>query len=177
MTIDMNSVGYQIQSLRKKKGLTQTQLGEKLNVSFQAVSKWERGECLPDIQTLSDLAEVLDTIIDNILSGGQRRVNPKGNKTMDEIKQGVNCLITMGNCLGKENLIYRCAVDGISEKLNMELESYLSNPSTYEAVVAEAAIQCILSGYYIDEKDIQRSFISSHFAMVVNEYAKKQLES
>ena len=46
--IDTILVGKQIASLRKAKGLTQNQLGERLNISFQAVSKWERGEALPD---------------------------------------------------------------------------------------------------------------------------------
>ena len=41
--MDMNMVGNQIAYLRKEKGLTQTELGERLNLSFQAVSKWERG--------------------------------------------------------------------------------------------------------------------------------------
>lgn len=44
--IDTILVGKQIASLRKAKGLTQNQLGERLNISFQAVSKWERGDSL-----------------------------------------------------------------------------------------------------------------------------------
>lgn len=39
----MNEVGQYIKKLRKNKGLTQTQLAEKLNISFQSVSKWENG--------------------------------------------------------------------------------------------------------------------------------------
>lgn len=57
--IDTILVGKQIASLRKAKGLTQNQLGERLNISFQAVSKWERGEALPDISILVDLANIL----------------------------------------------------------------------------------------------------------------------
>ena len=43
MPINEKRVGEQIAALRKAKGLTQNQLGERLSVSFQAVSKWERG--------------------------------------------------------------------------------------------------------------------------------------
>lgn len=43
MSVNTEKVGNQIISLRKAKGLTQAQLGERLSVSFQAVSKWERG--------------------------------------------------------------------------------------------------------------------------------------
>ena len=46
MSLDLNAIGYQIQSLRKQKGFTQNTLGDKIGVSFQAVSKWERGGSL-----------------------------------------------------------------------------------------------------------------------------------
>ena len=42
----MNKIGQFIKKLRKEKGLTQSQLAEKLNISFQSVSKWETGGSL-----------------------------------------------------------------------------------------------------------------------------------
>lgn len=174
MALDLTTIGFQIQSLRKSKGYTQNQLGDMVGVSFQAVSKWERGETLPDIGTFVTLAEVLDTTIDNLLHGGKKVTEYKGRKTIDEIKKGINCLIDMGNLLGRENLLYRCAIDGIDEKMNMEIEDYLSQPYTYEAMVAEAAIQCILSGYYIDVKDIEKGFISEHWKQTVTDFAVRK---
>ena len=50
-----------IKALRKTKGLTQDELAIRLNVVRQTVSKWERGECMPDISLLADLAAVLET--------------------------------------------------------------------------------------------------------------------
>ena len=173
MELNLSTIGYQIQSLRKSKGYTQNQLGDMVGVSFQAVSKWERGETLPDIATFAILAEVLDTTMDNLLHGGKKVTEYKGRKTMDDIKKGINCLLDMGNLLGRENLLYRCAIDGIDEKMNMEIEDYLSQPYTYEAMVAEAAIQCMMSGYYIDTKDIEKAFISEHWKQVVSDYANK----
>jgi len=173
MALDLTTIGFQIQSLRKSKGYTQNQLGDMVGVSFQAVSKWERGETLPDIATFAILAEVLDTTIDNLLHGGKKVTEYKGRKTMDDIKKGINCLLDMGNLLGRENLLYRCAIDGIDEKMNMEIEDYLSQPYTFEAMVAEAAIQCMMSGYYIDSKDIEKAFISEHWKQVVSDFANK----
>ena len=46
--MDMLNIGRYIQQLRKAAGMTQKELAEKLNVSFQAVSKWENGDSLPD---------------------------------------------------------------------------------------------------------------------------------
>ena len=90
MELNLSTTGYQIQSLRKSKGYTQNQLGDMVGVSFQAVSKWERGETLPDIATFATLAEVLDTTIDNLLHGGKKVTEYKGRKTMDDIKKGIN---------------------------------------------------------------------------------------
>ena len=50
--------GEKIASLRKAKGMTQAELGTELNVAFQAVSKWERGESYPDFDTMSRLAKL-----------------------------------------------------------------------------------------------------------------------
>lgn len=56
-----------IAKLRKKKKYTQEDLAQKLNVSFQAVSKWENGQSSPDISLLPDLAYALDTDINSLI--------------------------------------------------------------------------------------------------------------
>ncbi|MBD5632455.1 MAG: helix-turn-helix transcriptional regulator, partial [Clostridia bacterium] len=49
--------GEKISRLRKSKGITQEELGKVLNVTYQAVSKWERGESQPDFATMSQIAK------------------------------------------------------------------------------------------------------------------------
>lgn len=56
----MKKYGHIISELRKKKGLTQKQLGKKLNVSYQAVSKWENNLSEPDLETLEKLTDVFE---------------------------------------------------------------------------------------------------------------------
>ena len=56
--------GEKIASLRKVKGMTQAELGEKLNVTFQAVSKWERGESYPDFETMQKIAKLFDVSLE-----------------------------------------------------------------------------------------------------------------
>lgn len=51
-------VGDNIAFFRKRSGLTQLQLAEKINYSDKAISKWERGESLPDVFVLNDLADI-----------------------------------------------------------------------------------------------------------------------
>ncbi|GFZ29612.1 hypothetical protein CSC2_01380 [Clostridium zeae] len=55
--------------LRKSKNMTQRQLGEKLNITDKAVSKWERGLGYPDVSILSSLAEVLGVTVNELLNG------------------------------------------------------------------------------------------------------------
>jgi len=52
--------------LRREKGLTQAELGEKLNYSDKSVSKWERGEGVPDLQVMVALSELYGVSIDDM---------------------------------------------------------------------------------------------------------------
>ena len=61
------NIGKVIADKRKELGLTQQTLAEKLHISFQAVSKWEKGTSYPDIQILASLASILNLSIDSLL--------------------------------------------------------------------------------------------------------------
>ena len=61
------SFGQRLAGLRKDLRYTQEELAERLNVSPQAVSKWENDLCMPDIQLLPHLAELLHTTTDYLL--------------------------------------------------------------------------------------------------------------
>ena len=67
--VDTRAVGRLIATLRQTKGLTQQQLAAALNVSHQAVSKWENGAALPDIQTLLDLTKLFGITVEQLLNG------------------------------------------------------------------------------------------------------------
>lgn len=60
-------IGENITFLRKKKGLTQDELAKELNISNQAVSKWESGKCCPDIELIPVLAHFFEVSIDELL--------------------------------------------------------------------------------------------------------------
>lgn len=62
-----NQLGANIVMYRKRSGLTQAKLAERLNYSDKAVSKWERGESMPDVLTLVQLAELFDVKVDDLI--------------------------------------------------------------------------------------------------------------
>ena len=57
--IDTNNLGRKIACARKQSGLTQSNLAERVGVTAQAVSKWERGNACPDIAILDEIADAL----------------------------------------------------------------------------------------------------------------------
>ena len=60
--------GAKIADLRKKKGLTQAQLADMLNISNKTISRWETGEGYPEVTLLSPLAKALGVTVDEMLA-------------------------------------------------------------------------------------------------------------
>lgn len=61
-------IGMNLKYFRKKEGLSQEELAEKIEVSRQSVAKWESGETLPDIVKCRELANLFGTTIDNLIN-------------------------------------------------------------------------------------------------------------
>ena len=70
-----NSFGKRFSDLRKQKGLTQEDIAVELNVSAQAVSKWENDISFPDITLLLEISELLGVTVDELL-GKEGQVSP-----------------------------------------------------------------------------------------------------
>lgn len=80
-TFNMSQIGRRISKLRKEQNLTQVELADKLGITYQAVSNWERGDTMPDISKLAELSEILGVSIDELL---------ENNKQAKVIKQIIN---------------------------------------------------------------------------------------
>ena len=72
------TMGQIISELRKKQGMTQLELAEKLAVTDKAVSKWERDLSRPDVASLPKLAQTLDIPVEELLAGAAK--NPAGER-------------------------------------------------------------------------------------------------
>ena len=67
--MDQMKIGKFIAVLRKEKGLTQEQLGEKLGVTNKTISRWENGNYMPDVEMLSLLSKEFGVSINELISG------------------------------------------------------------------------------------------------------------
>ena len=99
--------GQRFARLRKSKGYTQEQIADKVNISYQAVSKWENDISLPDISLLADLATILEVTIDELLG----RIDP------NEVK-----MVSEGERKDISKMVLRIKIDsGNGDKVNVTL--------------------------------------------------------
>ena len=82
-------LGNNIQTLRKKKGLSQEKLAEKINVTRQTISNWELGETAPNPEQLMLLSKELDISIDELVGNdAMSSGSPRENKSIKDIYIG-----------------------------------------------------------------------------------------
>lgn len=89
VVMDAQRTGKLINYLRSKKGITQKDLAELINVSDKAVSKWERGDGCPDVGILPALAQALGTDVDSLLNGELKEVSQEQSKPANKVRIGI----------------------------------------------------------------------------------------
>ena len=90
-------IAKNIQKLRQEKGMTQLELAEKLNYSDKTVSKWERGESLPDIVVLKNIADIFEVTLDYLVEA-EHEGKPVTREMMDRNYRR-NCYIITGTSI------------------------------------------------------------------------------
>ena len=85
----MRTLGNRIAELRRAKNITQDEMAEKLNVTAQAVSKWENDLSCPDIMLLPKIAQMLSVTVDELLSDQPKKsvelVPEEKRKSIDDL--------------------------------------------------------------------------------------------
>ena len=67
-------IGNKIQELRKKKGISQEELAEKIGVARQTISKWELGETSPDLKQAKELSKIFKISLDELTNNDIKEV-------------------------------------------------------------------------------------------------------
>ncbi len=86
-------IAVNLSNLRKEKGLTQAELAQKLNYSDKAVSRWERGDTLPDISVLYELCRFYNITLDDLVSDEPTR--KKEEKVYDKNSMAYKIVTTL----------------------------------------------------------------------------------
>lgn len=170
--MDQIKIGKYIQTLRKEKGFTQKDLADHFNISFQAVSKWENGETLPDTSLLLELSEILGTSVDLLIRGGVSMFNNRKLMSIKDVESGLQAIKDVGKYLGKNSYFYIGMVEGINSKMNLDIEELLSTNEHKEALITEVILQGIQDGsYYVDMNEVRSYFIQSRYV----DYIEKEM--
>ena len=88
-----------IYRLRRKQGLSQEQLGEKIGVSRQAISKWEGGQSTPELDKLKALSECFQISLDKLTGGGEPQPAQKEDGGFQVNRLGVGLCLLGAACL------------------------------------------------------------------------------
>ena len=166
-------IGKYIKSQRIEMHLTQKDLSEKLNISFQAVSKWETGTTLPDTSILLALSDVLEVTVDQILNAGEfrKRMNKKIN--VEEVIKAIKSILRIKEVLGANNGIYKSMMAGLNDNHEVDFEELLKIPEKREVIIAKSCIQLIIDGYTLSEEDIKQYFKNEMIQEKLRLYVKK----
>jgi len=91
--LDISNIGAFLRTARKTQGLTQGQVADQLGVSAQAVSKWERGENLPDVVFFPDLAKMYNCSVEAILGAGRGEGERQFEKLLERMQKQLDDVI------------------------------------------------------------------------------------
>jgi Predicted transcriptional regulators len=113
--------GQKLKEIRKNEGLSQEQLAEKIGVSRQAITKWETGRGLPDIENMMILAEIFKTTLDELVSQDMPQSTPKTPVYHSETSFDIDRQTHFDMQIGAAHSLTVCT--GEDEKLHIDLAS------------------------------------------------------
>ena len=92
---------------------------------------------------------------------------------LEDVMTGFEHLESIGNLFGEDCTFYTGMVEGINEKMNIDLLAYLKDPMTREVMYAEVLIQGILSGRTVDMEEIDEAFQNKKMVETIRKYLAK----
>ena len=110
-----------LKEIRKKEGISQEQLAEKIGVTRQAITKWETGKGLPDVENMAIIAEIFKTTIDELLRDSVTKAVPATSVYVSETIYDIDCEKHFDINIGSAATIMLSSGD--DEKLHVKLSS------------------------------------------------------
>lgn len=88
-------VAKNMAALRSAQNMTQAELGEKLNYSDKSISKWERGEAIPDVRVLKEMAQIFHVTVDYLITPHEPGEKPTPDAWTHQYSSSVITLVTI----------------------------------------------------------------------------------
>ena len=147
------SLGERIAELRTLSGLSQNQLAKAMNVSRQAVSKWESGQSTPDPMKMIHLADVLDTDIEYLSTGRRNygRRPPVVINTTETVEKIVEKPIVQVIEKVVEKTVEVPVVEYVEKPVIKKLyrKQYIRNPVEFAVCGIVCFLFGLLAGFYL----------------------------
>ena len=125
--------------VRKKAGMTQSDFAEKLDVSRQAVSRWEMGTAKPEFENLIAISDIFGVSVDYLLKGSETSIDEK-NQSDEESEQEES--ETTANTA--EKLWLAAVITFVVLAVVFTLASGDWNSGIFSAIVATVALACLI---------------------------------
>lgn len=109
--------GEKIAALRKEHGMTQAELGAELNVTYQAVSKWERGESYPDFETMSRIAKLFGVPLSHFEENGENQDDTASDEQQNSPTTEHAITVPLGVCTACGKTVYENEVHATEPQL------------------------------------------------------------
>lgn len=156
-----NDFGKRLKEFRKRRNLTQKEVATKIGVSEQALSKWENGDCLPDVYNLRLLAIVLNVSVDCLLD--------TENETAEKVIETINIngavfeIVEKPETILAGKVIYAKDFSDVSD-FNSAIDAIANEGTPYDAGLLKDAVLPIndihLSvNFWLDEKSRAYGFV------------------
>ena len=125
---------------------------------------------MPDTALLLNLSVVLKTTVDNILYGGTVVCKAYKKISIADVIKGFEAMDTIRQTLGTNSLFYQGMVEGINQKMNMDIETHLATPKERFFLYAEAILQAIqYDNAYVDMDEIKAYFDNEKIVNFIQE--------
>ncbi len=159
--INAKETGRFIAECRRKKGMTQQELGDRLHVTNRAVSKWENGRSFPDVNLLEDLCRELDISVGDLLAG--KKLEPE--QYQEETEKMLVANISSGQLYGFQIILYlltAAAVIMVDIPFLLDHEGILPDWNPITGCCWVSGIVVAICTTYLDKKIPGREFRMSN---------------
>ena len=128
------SLNNRLKQTREAAGLSQKDVAEALNISRQAISRWENGKSYPDLDNLVLLSDLYHISLDELLKGkSSERYNSESNHTLEENESGKNCVLDFDTIVISMIALASCMIPyvGLLITIALIIYSILTNRSKH----------------------------------------------